>query len=94
MRRILLRVVVSGALLVIVVYVGDTVSVRYRLPGHRDPLGVIEVDTYYAVLKKDGKTEYMFAGTQTETCVKSIFPHLGCQPCWYLERNRVRRIDI
>jgi hypothetical protein len=85
---------VSIALLLVVIYTGDTVSVRYGVPGHRDVLGQVEVETYYAVLKKDGKTEYMFAGTQNETCVKSLFPHLGYSPCWYLQRNRVRRIDI
>jgi len=94
MRGILARLGISIALLLVVIYAGDTVSVRYGFPGHRDPLGQIEIETYYAVLKKDGKTEYMFAGTQNETCVKSLFPHLGYSPCWYLERNRVRRIDI
>jgi len=94
MRGILARGGISIALLLAVIYAGDTVSVRYGFPGHRDPLGHIEVETYYAVLKKDGKTEYMFAGTQNETCVKSLFPHLGYSPCWYLQRNRVRRIDI
>ncbi|HKF57917.1 MAG TPA: hypothetical protein VKJ45_20835 [Blastocatellia bacterium] len=94
MRRILARIAVSIALLLVVIYAGDTVSVRYGVPGHRDTLGQVEVETYYAVLKKDGKTEYMFAGTQNETCVKSLFPHLGYSPCWYLQRNKVRRIDI
>src|ERR1035441_8539805 len=31
---------------------------------------------------------------QTEFCVRSLFPHLGYIPCWYLRRHATKRIEI
>jgi hypothetical protein len=78
----------------VVLFIGDSLSLHYRIPGNRDPFGSVEVEKYYAVLKKDGKTEYMFAGTETETCVRALFPHSGYPPCWYAKKHTVKRIDI
>jgi len=83
-------VVVFFALL----YAGDYASVRYRIPRSRDPLGTVEIQPYYAVPLKDGKTEFMFLPTQNQVCVHSLFPHLGYNPCWYARRKRNKRIDM
>ena len=90
MKTAFIVVVVSFALL----YAVDYASVRYRIPRSRDPLGTVEIQPYYAVPLKDGKTEFMFLPPQNQVCVHSLFPHLGHAPCWYARRKRNKRIDI
>jgi hypothetical protein len=45
------------------------------------------VRTLYAVPRKDGKAELDFGDPETQTCVHSLFPHLGYDPCWYTKRQ-------
>jgi len=75
-------------------YAGDYLSARYRIPGNRQTLGSVQVQTTYAVRLKDGRIEYMLGDTDTQTCVRSLFPQLGYTPCWYLSRHATRRIEI
>ena len=90
MRRIL-----GGAVLLLVaVYTGDYVSLRYRIPKNREPLGSVQVRRYYAVMKKDGKPDFYFNPPETQTCVHALFPHFGYSPCWYLNRKKVERINM
>ena len=81
-------------LLFVSVYVCDYLSVRYRILKSHEPFGVVTVRRYYAIRLKDGKTEYVFAEPETQTCVQSLFPHFGYNPCWYARRKNVKRIDI
>jgi hypothetical protein len=89
MQAALSAVIVSFALL----YVGDYASVRYRIPRSRDPFGTVEVQPYYVVPLKDGKTEFMFLKPESQVCVHSLFPHLGHDPCWYVSRHRDKPIN-
>ncbi len=89
-RTVLLEIALVFALL----YTGDYLSVRYRIPRSRSSLGSVEVQPYYAVPLKDGKTEFIFLKPEQQVCVKSLFPHLGHVPCWYLQRKRDKRIDL
>lgn len=77
-----------------VLYFGDYLSVRYRIPKGREPFGVVTVQTSYAVKQKDGKTEYYFNPPENQTCVHALFPHLGYSPCWYLGRHSKRQINM
>lgn len=90
MKTALIVVVLSFALL----YAGDYASVWYPIPRSRNPFGTVEVQPYYAVPRKDGKTEFMFLKPENQVCVHSLFPHLGHNPCWYARRKRNKRIDI
>jgi hypothetical protein len=74
-------------------YGGDYLSARYRIPGNRQTLGSVEVQTFYAVRQKDGRIEYVVGDSDTQTCVRSLFPQLGYTPCWYLSRHAIRRIE-
>jgi hypothetical protein len=76
--------------LVIVLYIGDYVSVRLS----RDPTGTVQVTKLYAVLQKNGKTEYEEGDAETQTCVNSIFPHLGYSPCWYLRKHKLQQVNL
>jgi hypothetical protein len=88
-RRAAIAVLIFAAL-----YGGDYVMVRFRIPRSRNPLGSVTVQRYYSVMKKDGKPDYYFQPPQTETCVQSLFPHLGYSPCWYLDRHKVQKISV
>lgn len=84
MKTALIAVVAFCALL----YAGDYTVVRYRVARNRNPFGTVQVQPYYLVPLKDGKTEFMFLDPQNQTCVRSLFPHMGRTPCWYLSRHR------
>jgi len=90
MKRILLVAFLS----LFIVYLGDYLSVRCRIPQTRNPFGTVKVRRYYAVGMKNRKTEFMFLEPENQVCVHSLFPHFGDSPCWYLSRRNVKRIDI
>ena len=93
MRRIL-RVAQTALLGLLGLYAGDYLSARYRIPDDRQTLGSVQVKTLYAVRQKSGRIEYSVGDTETESCVRSLFPHLGYIPCWYLRRHSTKRIEI
>jgi hypothetical protein len=81
---------------VAIVYLADSLSVRRRV-AHKtaaDPLETMNIRPIYAVPRKDGKSEFDFGDSQSQTCVHSIFPHLGYNPCWYLLRESRKPIPI
>jgi hypothetical protein len=90
MRRILL----SLAAALCALYAGDYVSVRYRIPNHRQQFGVVQVRRSYALPQKDGRLQFTFDPPYDQTCVQSLFPHLGCTPCWYLRHHSQKRVDF
>jgi hypothetical protein len=55
---------------------------------------VVQIRRYYAVPQKNGRTEFSPAEPESRTCVHSLFPHLGCSPCWYVNRHTQKRIDM
>ena len=71
-----------------ILYGGDYLAAR------RGPLGTVKVERYYAIPQKDGKTEFAFLEPESQTCVPSLLPHLGYNPCWYVNRHRRKRIDV
>ncbi len=94
MRGILLYGSVAAILLLAVVYAGDYISWRFRLPAHRQPFGNVAVQPVYVIHEKSGKTEYQFPPPQNQVCVEALFPHVGYSPCWYLRKHAEQRIDI
>jgi hypothetical protein len=88
------RVFIVAGLVLGLVYGGDYLSVRLKIPKGRDPFGTVQVQRYYSVMKKDGKPDFYFDQPQNQTCVRSLFPHLGYSPCWYLNRHKVQKIDV
>lgn len=88
------RGVAIAVLLLAALYAGDYAVVRFRMLSGRNPFGSVTVQRYYSVMKKDGKPDYYFQQPQTDTCVRSLFPHLGDPPCWYLSRHKVQKISV
>jgi hypothetical protein len=59
------------------------------------PLRSVDVQPYYAIHQKNGKTEFDYsAPPETQTCVASLLPHLGSNPCWYVNRHKTRKIEF
>ena len=88
------RLVMFALLLLCILYIGDYLSVRYRIPKSRSQFRVVKIQRYYAVGLKSHKTDFMFLPPENQVCVHSLFPHLGYSPCWYLSRRNVKRIDM
>lgn len=76
------------------VYAVDYAVLRYRIATNRGAFATVTVRPYYAVPQKNHKTEYLLGDSQDETCVHSLFPHVGDAPCWYLAKHREKRIDL
>jgi hypothetical protein len=72
----------------------DYAVFRIRSATHRNAYGSVTVNHYYAVLQKNGKTQFIFDPPQAQTCVHAMFSHAGCLPCWYLTRHPEQRTDI
>ena len=87
-RKLILAVLLLGLL-----YLGDFLSLRLRIPA-RDTFGNVTVHTYYSVKLKSGKTEYDYAGDHDVTCSNSMFPQFGVKPCWYARRHTDEQIII
>jgi hypothetical protein len=76
------------------VYGGDYLSVRVPIPPGRAAFGTVSVRPYYDVTLKSGKSDLYFLDSQQQTCVNSLFPHLGYTPCWYLRKHPHPRISM
>jgi hypothetical protein len=91
---LLKRVVVFAILLAALIYAGDYILIRYRIAMNRSPYGSLRIRRYYAVTMKNGKPEYFFDQPTDQTCIHSLFPHLGYQPCWYLARKTTQEVKM
>jgi hypothetical protein len=94
MRRVISRALVGLIAAGASAYAADYAILRFRIWRKLDPYGSVTVQVYYAVPQKNGKMEYDFQSSEEETCVKSIFPHLGNRPCWYARTHRDREINL
>lgn len=90
----MIRAIAATLLLAAALYCGDYVSLRYRIPGGRAQFGSVLVERDFAVALKNHQTEFMFDKPQPQTCVYSLFPHLGDPPCWYLARHARQRVAL
>jgi hypothetical protein len=93
-KRILLIAATAAALAFVLLYAGDYISLRYRIPRNRQQYGSVRVRRYYAVPMKNRTTEYMFDQPFSERCVHSIFSHFGDPPCWYLARHQRQEVKV
>ena len=71
------------------VYLGDYAVARNK------PLGSVQIQPYYAIHEKNGKTEFDYsAPPEIQSCIASLFPHLDHAPCWYVNKHKTRKIEI
>ena len=81
------------------VYVGDLLWVRLRTayPKAGAAFASVTMERLYAIPQKSGRTAYEFDVRQPEVvtpCVRSLLPHMGYSPCWYLRRNSQKPIPM
>ena len=92
-RMVFLRVVLGLCLTAVLIYVIDAAVLRFRASTNRNAaFGTVTVRGYYAIPRKDKKTDLMFADPRDETCAHSIFSQMGYSPCWYLSRHKQQEI--
>jgi len=87
------RVLIIALASLATLYVADDISVRYRIPRTRQQFGTVTIERYDAISEKNNKTEFVYEDPVVQTCVHSLFPHLGYAPCWYLSRHREQRVN-
>jgi len=76
--------------IVLLIYVGEDLLLRFRV-SHNGANAVFDsVTTYEAGAIKGGRQEFYFDQPQQETCVKAMFPHFGDAPCWYARRHTMK----
>ena len=96
MKRILNLGVLSLCILLPVVYLGDYLSIRYRVAhaGGSSPFGIVTLQRSYEIPHKDGRAEFVFDDPVSHVCVHSLFPHFGYGPCWYLNREEKKPVQM
>jgi len=94
MKRILVVAALTLSALFALLYASDYLTLRYRIVRNRNPFGSVTIRRYYAVRKKNGKTEFMFNPPENQTCTHSLFSHLGYSACWYLSKHTEQRTDL
>jgi hypothetical protein len=78
--------VISALLLL---YAGDYLVLRLRMVQGGTDGATSTVTVFYAAPIKGEKMTVYYDQPQPQTCVRSIFPWMGYQPCWYLRRHTV-----
>jgi hypothetical protein len=87
------RIVIITGVALLLAYAGDYVSLVSQIPRGRQQFDSVEVQKLLAVPQKDHKTEYIAVPPQMEQCVRSVFPHFGLTPCWYLARHASQQVN-
>ncbi|MGH9734087.1 MAG: hypothetical protein ACRD8A_05815 [Candidatus Acidiferrales bacterium] len=99
MKRIFqfaLRGLFAVVVLIVLLWIADWISFQHRLSKHiaDDPLQKMRIQPTYAIPHKDGRVEYVFGEPQDVMCARSIFPHGGDPPCWYLRKTASKPIPM
>ncbi|HEX5424833.1 MAG TPA: hypothetical protein VFW94_14895 [Candidatus Acidoferrales bacterium] len=94
--QIALRGLFGVIVLIAVLWIADWISFQHRLSKHKagDPLQTMRIQPTYAIPHKDGRVEYVFGEPQNVMCARSIFPHGGDPPCWYLRKTASKPIPM
>jgi hypothetical protein len=96
---IIKRILIAAVLAMVLLYLGDTLSVRLRRihPGPSDPFESLSGPRILAIPENSGKIAYepdVQQPTQTITCVHSLFPHSGYSPCWYVRKQMQQPVPM
>ena len=94
MKRTLTRFGIVLILALLALDIGDNLVVRYRIQTNRAAFGSVQVKRFLAIRHKDQRVEFVATDPETRPCVHSLLPQLGNNPCWYVSRKTVERIDM
>ncbi len=92
MHSTIQRIVVATLAFAIFLYGADYLVLKIKAShdGGASAFGTVSVE--YGTPMKDGRVEIFTDQTQTVTCVNSMFPHMGYNPCWYVRKNQMQLI--
>ena len=98
-KQIVGRVLVVVLLVIAFVFVLDYIVLRVRMlhATVTSPFERLTRNRLLAIKVKNGTYQYeldQVNPSETLTCVHSLFPHFGDQPCWYLKPRLDRPIPI
>jgi len=93
MKLVWARLLLIAGVSLLLLYLGDYISIVYRIPNGREQFGSVEVQKLLAIPQKDRKTEYIADPPQEQPCVHSLFPQLGLAPCWYESRHAIQQVN-
>jgi hypothetical protein len=93
-RRVVLGTFLLAAGIALLTFGLDFGVFRLRVARNWHPYGSVVVRRTYAVLQKNGKTQFIFDPPTPENCANALFPHSGMQSCWYLRRHPEQKTNI
>jgi hypothetical protein len=94
MKSLRIRLLITILFVGVLAYAGDWTCLRYRSWKRGDAFDSVTVTQVYVIHEKNGKTEYQYDPPQEQVCVRSLFPHFGYSPCWYVRRHPEKQIEI
>jgi hypothetical protein len=84
--------ILQGLLAILVVlYLGDWITLRVRSGAHAS--NSVQVEQFLKTPLKGQKEEFDYMGTVTEPCVPALFPHSSEAPCWWVERHKIQWVS-
>jgi hypothetical protein len=89
MKRMLWLAIRVILVAVIALYAIDWAALWMRTSRGR-AYDTVQVDEYLQTPLKGNKAEYDYIGSQPVSCVRTLFPHSGMTPCWWLRRHPAR----
>jgi hypothetical protein len=78
----------------ILLFAADYAWLRVRIAGNDAAFDTVQIDVVEQIPQKGNKAEYVPEDPQLQSCVRSIFPHMDQQPCWYLKRHAHQQINF
>jgi len=82
------RLLVFLLVLAAITFVGDYLWLRIRMLNQKpgNPFDSVHLERVIAIQKKSGLYDISPAPPEDRPCVRSIYPHVGLDPCWYVKR--------
>jgi hypothetical protein len=99
LSHIFKRAIIGILVVLLAAFILDYLVLRAKMmfPKLGAATGTVQMTRLYAISEKNGRVEYELDANQPEVtmpCVHSLFPHLGNNPCWYLQQNATKPIPV
>ena len=91
MKRLWGRILQGLLAILIVLYLGDWITLRIRTGAQGS--NSVQVEQFLRTPLKGQKEEFDYMGTVAEPCVPALFPHRSEAPCWWVERHKIQWVS-
>ena len=81
------RVLIIFVCVVVAVYGIDYIWLQLRLESKNPSTAMDSVTRFDATALKNGRIQVFYGQPDVQRCVRSLLPHMGYTPCWYLKRT-------